>query len=196
MSLSYLWNAFCLWLRNKKPHGLWLPAPHWGLGGEGGTPPSKVDTPWASSIIGLLLASSICADNPSKSSFGWCVYRVRLCYPVGKGTEVIGPECYKLVWLIYEAAYRVFRTEQLQSTFTLVGSFHPNDSLSLLRYFIFTFLLLCRRRPLLELHIELNSSVYDWNSRVSAKEKYYVWLQHTLRKKLILSCTWKAKGPF
>nr|KAF6494212.1 CASP8 and FADD like apoptosis regulator [Rousettus aegyptiacus] len=46
-----------------------------------------------------------------------------------------------------------------------------------------------RRRPLLELHIELNSSVYDWNSRVSAKEKYYVWLQHTLRKKLILSCT-------
>ncbi|XP_034510838.1 CASP8 and FADD-like apoptosis regulator isoform X2 [Ailuropoda melanoleuca] len=45
-----------------------------------------------------------------------------------------------------------------------------------------------RRRPLLELHIELNSSVYDWNSRVSAKERYYVWLQHTLRKKLILSC--------
>ncbi|XP_039073758.1 CASP8 and FADD-like apoptosis regulator isoform X1 [Hyaena hyaena] len=46
-----------------------------------------------------------------------------------------------------------------------------------------------RRRPVLELHIELNSSVYDWNSRVSAKERYYVWLQHTLRKKLILSCT-------
>ncbi|XP_025786690.1 CASP8 and FADD-like apoptosis regulator isoform X1 [Lynx rufus] len=45
-----------------------------------------------------------------------------------------------------------------------------------------------RRRPLLELHIELNSSVYDWNSKVSAKERYYVWLQHTLRKKLILSC--------
>lgn len=45
-----------------------------------------------------------------------------------------------------------------------------------------------RRRPLLELHIELNGSVYDWNSRVSAKEQYYVWLQHTLRKKLILSC--------
>uniref|UniRef100_A0A8C0TGS3 CASP8 and FADD-like apoptosis regulator n=2 Tax=Canis lupus familiaris TaxID=9615 RepID=A0A8C0TGS3_CANLF len=45
-----------------------------------------------------------------------------------------------------------------------------------------------RRRPLLELHTELNSSVYDWNSRVSAKERYYVWLQHTLRKKLILSC--------
>ncbi|XP_077927312.1 CASP8 and FADD-like apoptosis regulator isoform X5 [Halichoerus grypus] len=45
-----------------------------------------------------------------------------------------------------------------------------------------------RRRPLLELHIELNGSVYDWNSRVSAKERYYVWLQHTLRKKLILSC--------
>ncbi|XP_077927311.1 CASP8 and FADD-like apoptosis regulator isoform X4 [Halichoerus grypus] len=28
-----------------------------------------------------------------------------------------------------------------------------------------------RRRPLLELHIELNGSVYDWNSRVSAKER-------------------------
>ncbi|XP_022349218.1 CASP8 and FADD-like apoptosis regulator isoform X2 [Enhydra lutris kenyoni] len=45
-----------------------------------------------------------------------------------------------------------------------------------------------RRRPLLELHIELNGSVYGWNSRASAKERYYVWLQHTLRKKLILSC--------
>ncbi|XP_077927310.1 CASP8 and FADD-like apoptosis regulator isoform X3 [Halichoerus grypus] len=29
-----------------------------------------------------------------------------------------------------------------------------------------------RRRPLLELHIELNGSVYDWNSRVSAKERF------------------------
>ncbi|XP_012511080.1 PREDICTED: CASP8 and FADD-like apoptosis regulator [Propithecus coquereli] len=44
-----------------------------------------------------------------------------------------------------------------------------------------------RKRPLLDLHIELNDNVYDWNSRVSAKEKYYVWLQHTLRKKLIFS---------
>uniref|UniRef100_A0A8C9A0R4 CASP8 and FADD-like apoptosis regulator n=1 Tax=Prolemur simus TaxID=1328070 RepID=A0A8C9A0R4_PROSS len=44
-----------------------------------------------------------------------------------------------------------------------------------------------RKRPLVDLHIELNDSVYDWNSRVSAKEKYYVWLQHTLRKKLIFS---------
>ncbi|XP_012594481.2 CASP8 and FADD-like apoptosis regulator isoform X1 [Microcebus murinus] len=42
-----------------------------------------------------------------------------------------------------------------------------------------------RKRPLLDLHIELNDKVYDWNSRVSAKEKYYVSLQHTLRKKLI-----------
>ncbi|XP_011805399.1 PREDICTED: CASP8 and FADD-like apoptosis regulator [Colobus angolensis palliatus] len=46
-----------------------------------------------------------------------------------------------------------------------------------------------RKRPLLDLHIELNGHMYDWNSRVSAKEKYYVWLQHTLRKKLILSYT-------
>ncbi|KAM5266051.1 CASP8 and FADD-like apoptosis regulator isoform 4-T25 [Hipposideros larvatus] len=45
-----------------------------------------------------------------------------------------------------------------------------------------------RRRPLLELHLELNDSVYDWNTRVSLKERYYVGLQHTLRKKLILSC--------
>nr|XP_019582344.1 PREDICTED: CASP8 and FADD-like apoptosis regulator isoform X2 [Rhinolophus sinicus] len=45
-----------------------------------------------------------------------------------------------------------------------------------------------RRRPLLELHIELHDSVYDWNSRVSLKKRYHVWLQHTLRKKLILSC--------
>ncbi|XP_058405564.1 CASP8 and FADD-like apoptosis regulator isoform X2 [Diceros bicornis minor] len=29
-----------------------------------------------------------------------------------------------------------------------------------------------RRRPLLELHIELHSCVYDWNSRVSAKERW------------------------
>ncbi|XP_010334747.1 CASP8 and FADD-like apoptosis regulator isoform X4 [Saimiri boliviensis] len=46
-----------------------------------------------------------------------------------------------------------------------------------------------RKRPLLDLHTELNSHIYDWNSRVSAKEKYNVWLQHTLRKKLILSYT-------
>uniref|UniRef100_A0A671FRS9 CASP8 and FADD-like apoptosis regulator n=1 Tax=Rhinolophus ferrumequinum TaxID=59479 RepID=A0A671FRS9_RHIFE len=45
-----------------------------------------------------------------------------------------------------------------------------------------------RRRPLLELHIELHDSVYDWNSRVPLQERYHVWLQHTLRKKLILSC--------
>ncbi|XP_007933391.2 CASP8 and FADD-like apoptosis regulator [Orycteropus afer afer] len=45
-----------------------------------------------------------------------------------------------------------------------------------------------RKRPLLDLHVELHSKVYDWNSRVSAKEKYSIWLQHTLRKKLILSC--------
>uniref|UniRef100_A0A8C6DCH3 CASP8 and FADD-like apoptosis regulator n=1 Tax=Moschus moschiferus TaxID=68415 RepID=A0A8C6DCH3_MOSMO len=44
-----------------------------------------------------------------------------------------------------------------------------------------------RKHSLLELHTELNSLVYDWNSKVSAKERYYVWLQHTLRKKLFLS---------
>ncbi|KAF6113175.1 CASP8 and FADD like apoptosis regulator [Phyllostomus discolor] len=45
-----------------------------------------------------------------------------------------------------------------------------------------------RRRPLVELHIELNNSVYNWNRGVSDKERYYVSLQHTLRKELILSC--------
>ncbi|XP_020930360.1 CASP8 and FADD-like apoptosis regulator isoform X3 [Sus scrofa] len=45
-----------------------------------------------------------------------------------------------------------------------------------------------RKVSLLELHVDLNSKVYDWNSRVSAKERYYVRLQHTLRKKVILSC--------
>ncbi|XP_052515873.1 CASP8 and FADD-like apoptosis regulator isoform X2 [Budorcas taxicolor] len=44
-----------------------------------------------------------------------------------------------------------------------------------------------RKHSLLELHTELNSLVYDWNSKVSAKERYYVWLQHTLRKNLFLS---------
>uniref|UniRef100_A0A8D2AQJ7 CASP8 and FADD-like apoptosis regulator n=1 Tax=Sciurus vulgaris TaxID=55149 RepID=A0A8D2AQJ7_SCIVU len=46
-----------------------------------------------------------------------------------------------------------------------------------------------RKRPLLDLHLDLNHRVYDWNSRVSAKEKYCLFLQHTLRKKLILSPT-------
>ncbi|XP_008837003.1 CASP8 and FADD-like apoptosis regulator isoform X9 [Nannospalax galili] len=45
-----------------------------------------------------------------------------------------------------------------------------------------------RKRPLVDLHVELMDKVYAWNSRVSAKEKYYLSLQHTLRKKLILSC--------
>lgn len=46
-----------------------------------------------------------------------------------------------------------------------------------------------RRRPLVDLHVELMDKVYAWNSRVSPKEKYYLSLQHTLRKKLILSRT-------
>nr|XP_045003442.1 CASP8 and FADD-like apoptosis regulator isoform X1 [Jaculus jaculus]XP_045003443.1 CASP8 and FADD-like apoptosis regulator isoform X1 [Jaculus jaculus]XP_045003444.1 CASP8 and FADD-like apoptosis regulator isoform X1 [Jaculus jaculus] len=44
-----------------------------------------------------------------------------------------------------------------------------------------------RKRPLVDLHVELIDNVYAWNSRVSSKEKYYLSLQHTLRKKLILS---------
>ncbi|XP_048200928.1 CASP8 and FADD-like apoptosis regulator isoform X4 [Perognathus longimembris pacificus] len=45
-----------------------------------------------------------------------------------------------------------------------------------------------RKRPLVDLHVELTKKMYDWNSRVSDKEKYYLSLQHTLRKELILSC--------
>uniref|UniRef100_A0A9L0J1B8 CASP8 and FADD-like apoptosis regulator n=1 Tax=Equus asinus TaxID=9793 RepID=A0A9L0J1B8_EQUAS len=45
-----------------------------------------------------------------------------------------------------------------------------------------------RRRPILELHIDIHRYVYDWNSTVSSKERYSVCLQHTLRKKLIFSC--------
>ncbi|XP_007645753.1 CASP8 and FADD-like apoptosis regulator isoform X2 [Cricetulus griseus] len=44
-----------------------------------------------------------------------------------------------------------------------------------------------RKRPLVDLHVELMDKVYARNSRVSPKEKYYLSLQHTLRKKLILS---------
>lgn len=44
-----------------------------------------------------------------------------------------------------------------------------------------------RKRPLVDLHVELMDKVYAWNSRVSSKEKYYLSLQHTLRKKLVLS---------
>ncbi|XP_031223446.1 CASP8 and FADD-like apoptosis regulator isoform X1 [Mastomys coucha] len=46
-----------------------------------------------------------------------------------------------------------------------------------------------RKRPLVDLHVELMDKVYEWNSRVSSKEKYNLSLQHTLRKKLILSPT-------
>ncbi|XP_054979070.1 CASP8 and FADD-like apoptosis regulator [Sorex araneus] len=45
------------------------------------------------------------------------------------------------------------------------------------------------KKCLIDLHIDLNQTMYLWNSRVSEKEKYLVYLQHTLRKKLILSST-------
>lgn len=46
-----------------------------------------------------------------------------------------------------------------------------------------------RKRSLVDLHVELMDKVYAWNSSVPSKEKYYLSLQHTLRKKLILSHT-------
>lgn len=45
-----------------------------------------------------------------------------------------------------------------------------------------------RRQTLVDIHLELNSSVHEWNVRVPDKAKYHVSLQHTLRKKLFLSC--------
>ncbi|CAH6791665.1 Cflar [Phodopus roborovskii] len=44
-----------------------------------------------------------------------------------------------------------------------------------------------RKCSLVDLHVNLMDKVYAWNSRASPKEKYYLSLQHTLRKKLILS---------
>ncbi|KAL1770616.1 CASP8 and FADD-like apoptosis regulator isoform X1 [Sigmodon hispidus] len=46
-----------------------------------------------------------------------------------------------------------------------------------------------RKHPLVDLHVELTDKIYAWNSRVSSKEKYYLVLEHTLRKKLILCST-------
>ncbi|XP_023568072.1 CASP8 and FADD-like apoptosis regulator isoform X2 [Octodon degus] len=46
-----------------------------------------------------------------------------------------------------------------------------------------------RKHPLLDLHVELNRRVYDWNSMVPAQQRYSLSLQHTLRKVLILSST-------
>ncbi|XP_016064318.1 PREDICTED: CASP8 and FADD-like apoptosis regulator isoform X1 [Miniopterus natalensis] len=45
-----------------------------------------------------------------------------------------------------------------------------------------------RRQPLVQLHLQLNDTVCEWNSRVPHKERYRIVLQHTLRKTLILSC--------
>ncbi|XP_052049560.1 CASP8 and FADD-like apoptosis regulator isoform X2 [Apodemus sylvaticus] len=42
-----------------------------------------------------------------------------------------------------------------------------------------------RKRPLVDLHVELMDKIYAWNS--SSTQKYSLSLQHTLRKKLILS---------
>lgn len=169
--------------------------PHWWLSSKGraragATPPSKMDTSWTSSIIGLLHASCICIDDPSGLSFGWCVSRVRLNFPWGKETEVSGPECCQLIGLTKQLVEYLERNNfkalscQL-AHFTLMIICLLFD---ICMAFIFAFLLPSRRRPLLDLHIELHDSVYDWNSRVSLKERYHVRLQHTLRKKLILSC--------
>ncbi|XP_074047763.1 CASP8 and FADD-like apoptosis regulator isoform X2 [Macrotis lagotis] len=44
-----------------------------------------------------------------------------------------------------------------------------------------------RRSSLLTLHIDLNNKIYDWNSRVAPEEQYSIILEHTLRKKIVLS---------
>uniref|UniRef100_A0A8C8T1W5 CASP8 and FADD like apoptosis regulator n=1 Tax=Pelusios castaneus TaxID=367368 RepID=A0A8C8T1W5_9SAUR len=43
-----------------------------------------------------------------------------------------------------------------------------------------------RKLPLLDIHIELNSRVYDWNRTSDPQQQYSILLQHTLRKKLFL----------
>ncbi|XP_072473372.1 CASP8 and FADD-like apoptosis regulator isoform X2 [Notamacropus eugenii] len=44
-----------------------------------------------------------------------------------------------------------------------------------------------RRCSLLNLHIDLNNRIYDWNSRVAPEEQYSIMSEHTLRKSLFLS---------
>ncbi|XP_074857021.1 CASP8 and FADD-like apoptosis regulator isoform X2 [Carettochelys insculpta] len=44
-----------------------------------------------------------------------------------------------------------------------------------------------RKLPLLDIHIELNSRVYDWNRTSDLQPPYSLLLQHTLRKKLFFS---------
>ncbi|XP_007501666.1 CASP8 and FADD-like apoptosis regulator [Monodelphis domestica] len=44
-----------------------------------------------------------------------------------------------------------------------------------------------RRCSLLSLHIDLNNKIFDWNSRVIPEEQYSILLEHTLRKKIVLS---------
>ncbi|XP_044526574.1 CASP8 and FADD-like apoptosis regulator [Gracilinanus agilis] len=44
-----------------------------------------------------------------------------------------------------------------------------------------------RRCSLLSLHTDLNNKIFDWNSRVNPEEQYSILLEHTLRKKIVLS---------
>ncbi|XP_068924866.1 CASP8 and FADD-like apoptosis regulator isoform X2 [Petaurus breviceps papuanus] len=44
-----------------------------------------------------------------------------------------------------------------------------------------------RRCSLLNLHIDLNNRIYDWNSRVGPEEQYSIVSEHTLRKSIFLS---------
>ncbi|XP_005373265.1 PREDICTED: CASP8 and FADD-like apoptosis regulator isoform X3 [Chinchilla lanigera] len=46
-----------------------------------------------------------------------------------------------------------------------------------------------RTCPLLDLHVELNRRVYEWNSLAPAQQRYRLCLQHTLRKTLVLAST-------
>lgn len=162
-----------------------------GRARAGAAPPSKADTPWASGIIGLLHASCLC----TWSSFGWCVSRGSIS-PWGEKLRSLGQNA--STWLdlwsclcLEKNNFKALSCQLAHFTLVIICLFFD-----ICMAFIFAFLLPSRRRPLLELHLELNDSVYDWNTRVSLKERYYVGLQHTLRKKLILSCKWKTKGPF
>lgn len=162
-----------------------------GRARAGATQPSKVHTPRANGIIGLLHPSCICMDDPDGLSSGWCVPRLKLSCPCGWGLWSLGQSAANLFGSLAKQLVEYLERNNFKALSYLLAAFNLMLICLLIDIcveLIFAFLIPSRKHSLLELHIELNSKVYDWNSRVSAKERYCVWLQHTLRKKLILSC--------
>lgn len=111
-----------------------------------------------------------------------CLRGRRLCLPGQSAANSLG--------LFAKRLTEYLRKGGFPRTLTLAGSSRP---VGVCVAWNFAFLFPSRKRPLVDLHVELMDKVYAWNSRVSSKEKYYLSLQHTLRKKLILS-TWKPEA--